>query len=142
MRELVFEKCEHFANILYATGYIRVTPEVSVYYSNPSQSLILLTVHTHPQYVGPPVRISEAASRLWLVLGESANIFLRKLLRKHHIAERRGHLRLVQTVKRRRPWSGECLNAPWLFAKPWDQLLPGWIGQRRRSIGIRECATT
>jgi hypothetical protein len=39
--------CEHFANILHATGYIRVTPDVSGYYSNRNQSLILLIVLTH-----------------------------------------------------------------------------------------------
>ena len=45
--ELVFEKCEPFANILDATVYIWVTAEVSAYYSNRSQSLILLMVLTH-----------------------------------------------------------------------------------------------
>ena len=45
--ELVLEKCEHFANILYATGYIGVTPQVPAYYSNRNQSLILLKVLTH-----------------------------------------------------------------------------------------------
>ena len=47
VRELSFEKCEHFANILYGTVYIWVTPRVPAYYSNRSQSLILLTVQTH-----------------------------------------------------------------------------------------------
>ena len=45
--ELVFEKCEHYANILDATVYIWVTPQVPAYYSDRSQSLILLTVLTH-----------------------------------------------------------------------------------------------
>ena len=45
--ELVFEKCEHFANILDATVYIRVTPQVSGCYSSRSQSLIFLMVQTH-----------------------------------------------------------------------------------------------
>ena len=45
--ELVFEKCEHYANILDATVYIWVTPQVSGCYSSRSQFLILLKVLTH-----------------------------------------------------------------------------------------------
>ena len=37
------------ANISVATGYIRVTPGVSAYYSSRSQSLILVMVLTHSQ---------------------------------------------------------------------------------------------
>ena len=36
-----------YANIFYAIGYIGVTPEVSVYYSDRSQSLIFLMALTH-----------------------------------------------------------------------------------------------
>ena len=45
--ELSLEKCEHFANILHATGYIGVTPQVSECHSDRNQSLILLRVLTH-----------------------------------------------------------------------------------------------
>ena len=47
IRELSLEKCAHFANILHATGYIGVTPEVPGCCSNRNQSLILLKVLTH-----------------------------------------------------------------------------------------------